>query len=82
MSSGSPIDTAVVDSLKVLDASRPIAPPSTKSSRSKIVTRDCIVGLLECLKQLGLIGSSDAGAGVTHQYMECAIVRFGLNGAA
>jgi hypothetical protein len=31
---------------------------------------DGIVGLLELLKQLGLIGSGDAGTGVTDRYTE------------
>src|SRR5262249_19335306 len=41
---------------------------------------DSIVGLLELLKQFGLIGSGDTGTGVTHRYMECAVVRFSLDG--
>ena len=41
---------------------------------------DGIVGLLELLKQLGLVGSGNAGAGVTNRDMECAIVRLGLDG--
>jgi len=36
-----------------------------------------IVGLLEFLKQLCLVGSGDAGSGVSDRYMECAIVCFG-----
>src|SRR6516165_4761650 len=41
---------------------------------------DGIVGLLELLKQLGLIGSGYARSGVTHRHMERAIIRFGFNG--
>jgi|SRR5580704_1213234 hypothetical protein len=35
------------------------------------LARDRIVGLLELLKKLGLIGSGDAGPGVTHRQVEC-----------
>src|SRR6516164_7086475 len=35
-----------------------------------LLAGDGIVGLLELLKQLGLIGGRDARAGVTHRYME------------
>jgi hypothetical protein len=45
-----------------------------------LLASDRIVGLLELLKQLSLIGSGNTGAGVADRYMECAIVRFGLNG--
>jgi hypothetical protein len=31
---------------------------------------DGIVGLLEFLKQLGLVGGGDAGAGVTNRYVK------------
>src|SRR6516225_3689781 len=41
---------------------------------------DGIVGLLELLEQLSLIGSGDAGAGITDRYIECAIIGFGLDG--
>ena len=34
-----------------------------------------IVGLLELLKQLGLIGSGDPRTGVTDRYIECTIIR-------
>src|SRR5262249_5513069 len=40
---------------------------------------DGIVGLLELLKQLRLIRGGNAWPGVTHRYIECAIVRFGLD---
>src|SRR5262249_38058530 len=46
-----------------------------------LLAGDGIVSLLELLKQLGLIGSGDAGSGVTDRYTERAIVRFGLDGA-
>ena len=39
-----------------------------------------IVGLLELLKQVGLIGGGDAGTGVTDRHMECAFICFGLDG--
>src|SRR5262249_7106064 len=39
-----------------------------------------IVGLLKLLKQLGLISTRNAGAGVADRYMECAVGRFGLDG--
>jgi hypothetical protein len=45
-----------------------------------LLAGDGIVGLLELVKQLGLIDSRDAGASVTDRYMECAVVRFGLDG--
>jgi len=35
-----------------------------------LLASDGIVGLLKLLKQLGLIGSGDAGAGVSNRYME------------
>src|SRR6516165_11372664 len=47
---------------------------------STLLARDRIVGLLKLLKQLGLIGSGDAGSGVTDRDMECAIIRFSLDG--
>jgi hypothetical protein len=37
-----------------------------------------IVGLLELLKKLGLIGSRDARSGVADRYTERAIICFGL----
>jgi len=40
---------------------------------------DGIVGLLEFLKQLGLIGSGNARSGVAHRYMKRAIVCFRLD---
>src|SRR5580704_6928087 len=40
-----------------------------------LLARDSIVGLLELLKKLGLIGSGDAGPGVTHRQVECPISR-------
>src|SRR6516164_3054300 len=45
-----------------------------------LLARDGIVRLLELLKQLDLIDSGDAGASVPDRYIECAIIRFGLNG--
>ena len=45
-----------------------------------LLAGDGIVGLLKFLEQVGLIGSGDAGAGVTHRHMECAVIRFGLDG--
>jgi hypothetical protein len=45
-----------------------------------LLAGDGIVGLLELLKQLGLVGCGNARAGITDRYIECAIVRFGLNG--
>src|SRR6516225_9213924 len=45
-----------------------------------LLAGDGVVGLLELLKQFGLIGSGDAGSGITDRYMECAVVRFGLDG--
>jgi hypothetical protein len=45
-----------------------------------LLARDCIVGLLKLLKQLGLISSRDARTGVTDGYIERAIVRFSLDG--
>src|SRR6516164_478395 len=45
-----------------------------------LLARDRIVGLLELMKQLGLVRSGDARAGVADRDMECAIVRFGLDG--
>jgi hypothetical protein len=38
-----------------------------------------IVGLLKLLKQLGLISRGDARSGVADRYVECAIVRLGLD---
>jgi hypothetical protein len=38
-----------------------------------------IVGLLELLEQLGLVGGRDARTGVTDRYIEQAIIRFGLD---
>src|SRR6516165_1671518 len=45
-----------------------------------LLTRDGIVGLLELLKQLCLVGCGNTRAGVVNRYMERAIVRFGLDG--
>jgi len=45
-----------------------------------LLPRDCVVGLLELLKQLGLYTSGVSGAGVPNLHMECAIVGFGLDG--
>src|SRR6516164_11301176 len=41
-----------------------------------LLAGDRIVGLLELLKQIGLIGDGDAGAGVADRYIECAVIRF------
>jgi hypothetical protein len=35
-----------------------------------LLAGDGIVGLLKLLKQLGLIGGGDAGAGVSNRYIE------------
>src|SRR5215471_12969042 len=53
---------------------------SQSQAGAAFLARDRIVGLLKLLKQLGLIGSGDARAGVANRYMECAIVRLGLDG--
>jgi len=45
-----------------------------------LLAGDGIVGLLELLKQLGLIGCGDAWPGVANRNLECAIVGFGLDG--
>src|SRR5215471_15489321 len=45
-----------------------------------LLAGDGVVGLLELLKQLDLISGGDAGAGVADRDMECAIVRFRLDG--
>jgi hypothetical protein len=45
-----------------------------------LLAGDGIIGLLELLKQLGLIGSGDASSGVPDRYTERAIVRFDLDG--
>src|SRR5262249_30737693 len=45
-----------------------------------LLAGDRIVGLLELLKQLGLIGSGNTGTSVTDRYVECAVIRFGLDG--
>ena len=39
-----------------------------------LLAGDGIIGLLELLKQLGLIGSGDARASIANRYIECAIV--------
>src|SRR5262249_23592392 len=45
-----------------------------------LLAGDGIVGLLELLKQLGLVGGRDTGSGVTDRYIKCAIIRFDLDG--
>ncbi len=45
-----------------------------------LLAGDRIVGLLELLKQLGLIDSGDARSGVPDRYTERTIVRFGRDG--
>jgi hypothetical protein len=45
-----------------------------------LLARDRIIGLLELLKQLGLIGCGDARTSIADRHTECAIVRFGLDG--
>src|SRR6516164_1694557 len=45
-----------------------------------LLSGDGVVGLLKLLKQVGLIGSGDAGASVADRYIECAIIRLGLDG--
>src|SRR6516165_10202536 len=52
---------------------------SEPQTSAAFLTRDRIVGLLELLKQLGLIGSGDAGSSVPHRYIERAIISFGLD---
>jgi len=51
-----------------------------RGAGAALLARDGIVGLLKLLKQLGLIGSGDAGSGVTHRDTKLSIGRFGLNG--
>src|SRR5215472_11959766 len=45
-----------------------------------LLPRDSIVGLLELLKELGLIGRRDARPSIADRHMERAIVRFSLDG--
>jgi hypothetical protein len=45
-----------------------------------LLARNRIIGLLELLKQLGLVGGGNAGAGVTDRDVERAVVGFGLDG--
>ena len=49
-------------------------------SGAALLAGDGIVGLLKLLKQLGLIGSGNAGTGVTDRYVERAVAGFGLDG--
>jgi len=49
-------------------------------SSAAFLAGDGIVGLLELLKQLGLIGCGDARASIADRHMERAIVRFSLDG--
>ena len=53
---------------------------SESQAGAALLAGNRIVGLLKLLKQLGLIGGGNAGSGVTDRYMECAIVRFRLDG--
>ena len=53
---------------------------SQPQAGAALLLGDRIVRLLELLKQLDLIGSGDAGASVPDRYIECAIIRFGLDG--
>ena len=45
-----------------------------------LLARDGIVGLLELLEELGLIGSGNSRASVADRYMERAVVSFGRYG--
>ena len=44
-----------------------------------LLARDRIVGLLELLEQLGLIGGGDAGAGIADRQIERPVARIGLD---